>query len=419
MARAAVFEAVQFGLEAAGTPGTLVKPNRQMLSLSIEPTPSIDVRTFRPRGNKHVTVAVKGKDYTTAKISGPATYTEAIYPFAAILTDPTVGSAGTGGTFTYAPSSTAADSPRAMTVEVGGTGRASRFSYGLVNKFGYTITRASFDFDGTMMGQKYLDDRVRYITASGTVSGGTFTITVGGNTTSGQAFGVAAATLQSQLEGLASVGTGNVTVTALGGALPTGVYSVAFADSIDLTTCTLSSASLTGGGSYTFLRTATGATALALSPIVPEHVSVYIDAASGNIGTTKITNLTEIKVELERYDMFWPIDAAVSSFKEHVETPITGKVSMKGEAAGTFANLMQALRAGATRFVRVQAIDPVAYDTGEYRTFRHDFAIKLASPGDMGDESGVLTTNFEAEIAYDGTWGKATQLYIKNELSAL
>lgn len=51
----------------------------------------------------------------------------------------------------------------------------------------------------------------------GGATGGTYTVTYGGQTTSAQAYNVSAATLKGQLEGLSTVGAGNVEVTAITG----------------------------------------------------------------------------------------------------------------------------------------------------------------------------------------------------------
>lgn len=56
------------------------------------------------------------------------------------------------------------------------------------------------------------------LTTTGTVSGGTFTLTFGGNTTSAIAYNASAATVSAALVALASIGSGNVTCG--GGPLP-------------------------------------------------------------------------------------------------------------------------------------------------------------------------------------------------------
>ncbi|MEV0247968.1 hypothetical protein AB0H76_15350 [Nocardia sp. NPDC050712] len=82
------------------------------------------------------------------------------------------------------------------------------------------------------------------VTIGGSPSGGTFTLTFGGQTTSAIAYNAAASAVQSALIALSSVGSGNATVTGSNG----GPYSV----TIDLPgTLTGSGASLTPSGTVT------------------------------------------------------------------------------------------------------------------------------------------------------------------------
>jgi hypothetical protein len=62
----------------------------------------------------------------------------------------------------------------------------------------------------------------------GTQSSGTFTVSYLGQTTAGQAYNVAAATLQTALQGLSTVGAGNATVAGSAG----GPYTVTFASAL-------------------------------------------------------------------------------------------------------------------------------------------------------------------------------------------
>ena len=67
---ATVFQVVQIGLESVyGTSGSA---NIQLQSLSIEPAVEADVKTFRATGLKFPAVSALGKEWTSAKIAGPA-----------------------------------------------------------------------------------------------------------------------------------------------------------------------------------------------------------------------------------------------------------------------------------------------------------------------------------------------------------
>ncbi|GAA1882000.1 hypothetical protein [Williamsia serinedens] len=78
------------------------------------------------------------------------------------------------------------------------------------------------------------------VTINGSPAGGTFTLSVGGQTTSGIAYNAAPSAVDSALEALSTVGTGNATVTGSAG----GPYAVTLANGGVLTA---SGAGLTGG----------------------------------------------------------------------------------------------------------------------------------------------------------------------------
>lgn len=90
-----------------------------------------------------------------------------------------------------------------------------------------------------------------------TATGGTFTLTYGGQTTSGIAYNAAAATVQSALEALSSIGSSNVSVTGSAG----GPWTVEFTGTLattDVALMTLDGANLTGGLSASIAETTPG-----------------------------------------------------------------------------------------------------------------------------------------------------------------
>lgn len=417
--RASVFETIYLGVET--TPGTAVIPTRTLNSMSIQPSPKVAANVFTPYGNKFPTLASKGKDYTEAKLAGQPDYNEIIYFLSSILTAPTTVAAGTGYQHTFSPQSTAADNPMAFTVLTGSESvRAGRFPYGLLNSFGLKYTRNSIETDGSMFGQKYLDDRVRYLVLTGSPTGGTFTITVGANTTAGINYNAAAAAVQSALEALASVGAGNVTVT--GTALPTGPLTIVFADSVDLTTLTTNGAALTGGSSPAVSLTRipiSGITSVALKPIVPEHVSVYFDTSSGALGTTKLLRVLSLDWNIsDRYGMVWPIDAAQSSFAAHVELKPKTEIKMTLAADAQGMGLFRNLRQNDMRFVRILA-EGDTFDTNQRYTLRVDQAAQVVGMEEFKDEDGVFAVGFNLQMFHDSTYTRALQVLVKNTVASV
>jgi trimeric autotransporter adhesin len=152
---------------------------------------------------------------------------------------------------------------------------------------------------GTVLGELWGANAV-YTVTLGTPSAGTFTLTVGANTTAGIAFNAAATAVQTALTGLASVGAGNATVTGANG----GPYTVTFVNArgAQAVTLTGSGAGLTGGA-FSVASVTTGAagtpgtfSAYAAANTdgtqIPKGVLEYDCAtdASGNIfwGTTAV-----------------------------------------------------------------------------------------------------------------------------------
>jgi hypothetical protein len=149
-----------------------------------------------------------------------------------------------------------------------------------------------------------------------TVTSGTFTLTYAGVTTAGIAFNAPAATIQTALQGLSSVGSGKATVTG------TGPFSVVFAPA------------LTG----TF--SAVGAGLSATGPVVPlaqmPNLGVgYISGGWGptatNLGTSEPSTTLSISTPLKIAD--WDIGLANVSFQ-----PMVFLLAFAGGAAGTLGS---------------------------------------------------------------------------------
>jgi hypothetical protein len=141
--------------------------------------------------------------------------------------------------------------PGYLHVETGSVAGAERFSFGLVTDFSLRTSETEAAVTGKMLGQALVESITlstganAIYTVSTTATGGTFTLTVGANTTGAQAFNVTAAALQTALTGLASVGALNATVTGNNG----GPYTITFVGTLASTPVVLTAngASLTGG----------------------------------------------------------------------------------------------------------------------------------------------------------------------------
>ncbi len=98
------------------------------------------------------------KEWTEAKIGGLAGYADLVYLFASLLGEPATAQldppAGLAHQWDFAPSSTAEDAVRTLTVEQGSAARAHRFSYGLVTDLALRFSREEVTVDGSMLARR-------------------------------------------------------------------------------------------------------------------------------------------------------------------------------------------------------------------------------------------------------------------------
>lgn len=159
VSRATVTQGVQIGVEAV--PGTGVAANRRLRSIGIEPSPQVNIDTFRPPGQKFQALTALGREWMQAGLSGRPSYNELQYIFSSLLSEPTVTDL-TGGAYrwNFESDTFAEDDPKTLTVEQGGAVRAHRFVYGLVNEASLAITRDAVELGGSMIGRRIEDNVV-------------------------------------------------------------------------------------------------------------------------------------------------------------------------------------------------------------------------------------------------------------------
>jgi hypothetical protein len=160
------------------------------------------------------------------------------------------------------------------------------------DKTTYTITNSA---------KRYLDlntavvvqvehDEVQTVTVTGSPTGGTFTLTFGANTTSTIAFNASAATVQSALTALASIGSSNASVAGSAGG-PWTVEFVSGKGNASQSLITLGTNSLTGGSSPSVsiarVQAGSGFTTVAATTYTLKHVGGIVIFNSANAqGTT-------------------------------------------------------------------------------------------------------------------------------------
>lgn len=156
--RSTVAQVTQIGLEA--TPGTAVPATRRLGSLSLTPSISAEAEMFTPKGMKFPTVQVLNREWAEVDVDGTPTYEEVVIPLSGAIGTAVVSEVMDAATSTgawewlFTPDSSAADDPKAFTLEQGQPGvQAERFTHLLFTAFGLEVSRSGVTMSGSGFAQ--------------------------------------------------------------------------------------------------------------------------------------------------------------------------------------------------------------------------------------------------------------------------
>ena len=160
-------------------------------------------------------------------------------------------------------------------------------------------------------------------------------------------------------------------------------------------------------------------TTIALVPVAPGMVSVYVDDTAAALGTTKL--LRDFSAEFsigDRYNPVWPLNAALTSFDALIETKPTAtlKLTLGNDTVGQA--FLTTMRSGAKKYVRIEAIGSIIELALSY-TLRIDMCAIVADGPSAGDVDGLSTLDWSFRLAYDATIGSAFTCMVRNALTAL
>lgn len=153
---------------------------------------------------------------------------------------------------------------------------------------------------------------------TGSPSGGTFTLTFGANTTAGLAYNAAAATIQTALQGLASIGSGNATVSGSSG----GPWTVTFAGSLaasDQNQLVADGTALTGGTTNN----------VTLATVTPSSGPNHWDTANNWLPAGVPVDFDRVRFEFGSSDVLYGLDQSEITLTEiEISSSFTGSIGL-------------------------------------------------------------------------------------------
>lgn len=424
--RTSAGQTVQGGLESSS--------KRFRFHSSIAPTFKPETKTSRPFGAKTDTLVSLHKEHGEAAISGDnVVIAELPYYLSSSLGNLTTTDIG-GGLFRHSCVFTTnkQDDVQTLTFARGTTARAETIPGGVVSALGLSFSKngGNSSVSGTILGraidttQTINLSAVRTFAVVGAPTGGTFTLTVNGQTTASLAYNATAAEIQTALVALSTVGAGNATAT--GGPIDTTSVVVTFAGSLGNVTVTATdtftetTTSSTGvvttvedpDASVLITITEPGGPAplLAGDALQPGQVAVYLGTSRPTTANPTINasggnakNLTVASYDVNISDLFVEnhvLDATGPSPKEFLpsaERKSEVKVWVDGDDAGI--GLVNSYRTDEKFYVSLVGTLP------DGQGVRIHAAVQVANVDDLGDDSGAMGFAVTLQPVDDAVYG--------------
>lgn len=428
--RSAVFESLAVAAES--TPGVAAMPNRRLRDLGGTLQPELTIAPVQPVGQ----VAPAGgaqisKEQVTGRLEGPLAVNGLAYLLAAGLCTPAVATLGTTAkSYTYLPAQSNPDSLTTLTLVVGAAAGAAVVPGCVVQSLDIAIAQNALTVSADVLGRQYLEgSRAQAVAIHGAPTGGTFTLSYGGQTTSGIAFNATASAVQSALAALTTIGSGGVQV--VGGPLPTNPILVLFPLGGGVigygapTALTITTTGLTGGTNvHGHVTTALdehvmgpALTEVAVRPLQFRQATMAIGPSVA--GLTTLSSEDVLSVRLRIPQRFTPVvaintDTSFSDLAERAIAPTVELVCAQGSAADHW---MGQLRSGTVMFGRI-TVEGTQIEAGYNYRMRLTFPFLWTNPR-RSDVNDVLAGTYDLALCYDSSLGSYLEAVLYTDMASL
>lgn len=337
---AAVDITYRIGVEAARGTLPVAGANKRLPSLSITPSARIEVENFTGAGYKNTTTSSPHKLYGQGNYAGKLDFNSIIYVLESLIGSSGPTGAGVAKTRLYNPNTTGPDSnAKTYVVERVKGSTCQRALYTKLTSLSLRSTQESLDVSGNCASRFPTEgetpsaggiNEVQRLTPSGTIGGGTFDFTFGGDTAT-IPFDATAGEVQELLIDLPAFNAGDVVVS--GGPISEAALLVEYAGQYAATNVSLAAVdatNLTGTDPDVTPETVTagassGITDIPSRPVTRGMIDVFVADSyadlAGESGTfQKITHVYEEAMDVgDKDSMFWAHNTDYASFVDLIE----------------------------------------------------------------------------------------------------
>lgn len=428
--RITVHQSLYFGKET--TKGTSVATPKRFKTLKFEIQPKVAMKEDRGAGDKMPVGHYLMTEHSEIPYSGHPSYNEMGWVLSSVIGQPTTAALDgfpTAFRHVFNINTRTDDTVNTFTMIFGDSARCHKVVYAQLLNWSLKFQNKDAEMSGNGVAGRISDAatlptgvaEVQTLTITGTPTGGTFKLKFRGHETAALAYNIAGAALQTALRALASIGATGLSVSGA------GPYVVTFADNLlgmNVEPLELSNNAFTGGTSpsMTIAETTRGGfTEMDIHPILPGGVSVYIADTYAGLSAGRQTRVFMMDTNVtEKGNEFFALNDANESFAAIAEAPMKGIVKMLAMAGTEAMALLTAIRAGATKYIRIEALSPAAVTIDGTNRFRMaiELCTSVAEFNPYKDEGGVYAAEFTMSAKFDETQGFAYRVILENEVAA-
>jgi hypothetical protein len=395
-------EVVLLGVES--TPGTTASAFYRLRALNYKVRPNVTNKKFRPQGEKMEAVSLPMREWVTGSISGMLDFNELPLICEAVIgagVHSGTGTINTRNVHTYLLDNRIRTAPRTFSCQRGEkASRAHQANYLVHNALSVQITTSDCQVSGSFFAQALQDgvtlapgaNEIQTPLVTGTPTGGTYRLAFKGAETTDLAYNANATAVEAALLLLSTIGTGNIQRTNTG----LGMEFIGTLAGANQPMLTLVKNQLTGGTtpSVTFTQTQQGGyTEYPLVPVVPKMWSIYLADTQAGLTAGKLTKAMGVAAAgfdiADRHNPVFYLDRDIGgSIADTTEMDPKFRANLTVGANSLGMALLTTLRAGATKWLRLEAVGPVIGATADTHQIIWEGAVKIDDAADFGNEDG-------------------------------
>jgi hypothetical protein len=159
---------------------------------------------------------------------------------------------------------------------------------------------------------------------------------------------------------------------------------------------------------------------LALEPILPGHIDVFLDDTPEDIGTTQLEGVLAATPRIgNRFSQLWTLDSRQESYAAIVETKPDAPVELVMMADDVGMERLEEARASTLKYLRIEATSVTEITAGTTYRMRWDYAVRVSGGGQIGDRDGVYAATWQMGVMHSPDWGRAHQYELRTSVPSL